>query len=391
MGTHLEDFHSEPDEQSNGQKTSNPALTEEQVEIGPELAPALKLKFHGSAKEYFRIWIVNLCLTLLTLGVYSAWAKVRKKRYLYSHTTLAGTPFQYLGLPIPILKGRLIAAVGFLIYYLSSHFITFLLPFVLLIGLIAAPWVISRSAAFTSRYSAFRNMTFHFNGRYMEALKVLYAWGLIPVFVLSMIFDWEAKHIIMGICSTVFFLTFPWWLRRLKKFLIEHTFYGGKKGVFSATGGQFFKIYFTAFMIGLLLSIPLGFVFMALVSTAKDFWLFAYVAPIISYAGYVLAWAYIRAESLNLVWNQTRLGPLRFHSTLRPFDLMKIYFTNALGIIMSLGMLIPWAVIRTVKYRADHLKVFQEGPLGQFQGSDQNTVTALGAETIDFFDVDLSL
>ena len=36
-------------------------------------------RFHGNGAEYFRIWIVNFLLTLLTLGVYSAWAKVRKK------------------------------------------------------------------------------------------------------------------------------------------------------------------------------------------------------------------------------------------------------------------------------------------------------------------------
>ena len=38
--------------------------------------------FHGNTREYFRIWIVNTLLTLLSFGVYSAWAKVRKRRYL---------------------------------------------------------------------------------------------------------------------------------------------------------------------------------------------------------------------------------------------------------------------------------------------------------------------
>jgi len=99
----------------------------------------LSLEFHGTAREYFRIWIVNLCLTLLTFGIFSAWAKVRKKRYYYSHTTIDGTPFQYLGQPIPILKGRLIAAAGFAVYYASSHFVTSLLPYVIGFGLIAAP------------------------------------------------------------------------------------------------------------------------------------------------------------------------------------------------------------------------------------------------------------
>src|SRR5579862_5722202 len=41
-------------------------------------------QFNAKPDEYFRIWIVNLALTLATLGVYSAWAKVRKLRYFYS-------------------------------------------------------------------------------------------------------------------------------------------------------------------------------------------------------------------------------------------------------------------------------------------------------------------
>lgn len=35
--------------------------------------------FTGSAGEYFRIWIVNIALSIVTLGIYSAWAKVRTK------------------------------------------------------------------------------------------------------------------------------------------------------------------------------------------------------------------------------------------------------------------------------------------------------------------------
>jgi uncharacterized membrane protein YjgN (DUF898 family) len=206
----------------------------------PVQPPELPLEFRGSAREYFRIWIVNLCLTLVTLGIFSAWAKVRKKRYSYSHTTLAGTPFQYLGQPIPILKGRLIAAIGFLVYYASTHFFTSLLPYILAAGLVVAPWVIVRSAAFNARYSAFRNMTFHFDGGYLGALKVLYALGIIPAIVIGMMLDWRGKPIVLGIASAVFGLSYPWWIRRLKKFIVEHTSYGGKKGTFFATGGQFF-------------------------------------------------------------------------------------------------------------------------------------------------------
>ena len=47
-------------------------------------------EFHGNGADYFRIWIVNLLFSILTLGIYSAWAKVRTKKYFYGNTELAG-------------------------------------------------------------------------------------------------------------------------------------------------------------------------------------------------------------------------------------------------------------------------------------------------------------
>ncbi len=351
----------------------------------------LSLEFHGSAHEYFRIWIVNLCLTLLTFGIFSAWAKVRKKRFAYSHTTIGDTPFQYLGQPIPILKGRLIAGFGFLVYYISSHFITSLVPWLLGVGLIIAPWVIVRSAAFNARYSAFRNMTFHFDAGYMDTAKILYAGGIIPIGVIGMMFNWAGKPICLAIYSIAFAFSFPWLIWQIKKFIIEHTFYGGKNGVFSATGGQYFKIYFKSGLIMMGVTIPMVILISIIVTSTTKMWLLTYISPILVYAGYVLAYAFVKARSGNLVWNNTCLGPLCFQSTLRCRDLVKLYVTNALAIVASLGLLIPWAVIRTWKYRADNMRVFQKEALTQFQGSDNSKVAALGAETLDNFDVDLSL
>jgi len=77
-------------------------------------------EFTGDGWEYFKIWIVNLLLTILTLGIYSAWAKVRRLHYFYRNTLLAGASFEYHGTPIAILKGRLIAFALFLVYTLAG-------------------------------------------------------------------------------------------------------------------------------------------------------------------------------------------------------------------------------------------------------------------------------
>jgi Zn-dependent protease with chaperone function len=52
--------------------------------------PPEQLRFTGKGSEYFGIWIVNLLLTILTLGFYSPWAKVRRMHYFYRNTQLAG-------------------------------------------------------------------------------------------------------------------------------------------------------------------------------------------------------------------------------------------------------------------------------------------------------------
>jgi uncharacterized membrane protein YjgN (DUF898 family) len=359
----------------------------------------LPLAFHGSAREYFRIWIVNLCLTIVTLGIFSAWAKVRKKRYSYSHTTLGGTPFQYLGQPVPILKGRLIAAAGLLLYYVASHFVTSLLPWVLGAGLVAAPWVVSRSAAFNARYSAFRNMTFHFGGTYWGAARALYMGGIVPALVIVTIFDIPGKLAILGVLYGIFGFSFPWWLRGLKKFVVEGTSFGGKKGAFLATGGQFFKIYFLSSLITSAVALPVtGAVYVIFfviqnpaLNESFDPQVQALALAVAGYAGYAVGYAYNKSRSGNLAWDHTSLGPIRFSSTLRSLDLTKLYVTNALAIVASCGLAIPWAMMRTLRYRADHMFVRQEGDMAEFKGSDRSTVGAVGAEALGFFDLDLSI
>lgn len=81
----------------------------------------VRAEFTGSASEYFRIWVVNLFFTLVALGVYSAWAKVRKKRYFYGSTKFDGDSFDYFGSPKAILKGRIITVAVFLAYAFAGE------------------------------------------------------------------------------------------------------------------------------------------------------------------------------------------------------------------------------------------------------------------------------
>lgn len=336
----------------------------------------LPLQFTGSAGEYFRIWIVNVCLSLLTLGIFSAWAKVRKKRYFYSHTLLDGTPFQYLGRPIPILKGRLIAATLFGFWYVGTHFFIEWLPVLGIVAIVLAPWVLVRSAAFNARYSAYRNMTFSFAGTYWGATGVLYGWGFLTL-------------ITAGIC-------FSWWQQRVKRYLITRMSYGGVNGLLLAKGHEFFVTYliaglaFIAIMVGLGAAVA-GIAFLNKGAKIVDQTAIIAGFVIVVYAMYFGVFAYLQARIPNLVWNKTRLPPISFRSTLRARDLLWLYVSNAVAIVASAGMLIPWATIRMLKYRVAHFAVSSGGDIRNFHGSDTSNVQAAGAEIGDFFDFDLSV
>ena len=372
---------------------------------GEEEGRALSLAFHGRAGEYFRVWIVNLCLTLLTLGLYSPWAKVRKKRYFYSRTTLDDTPFQYLARPLPILKGRLVALALFLVWYVSSHFYTAALPYVVAAGFVVAPWVLARSAAFNARYSAFRNLTFGFDDRYGTAFKVLNVFGLLPlVVVLAMVAVRQdsgayGKPLAAALALLMLagLLLFPWWARRLRAYLVGGMRYGGQRARFGARTASYYGIYLLAGL-ALIFGIVVVFFLFRLLARAgvslpvdRGTPARALLGLVPVYLVYVAAYTLVQVKVANLNWNHTRLGPLRFRSELPALGMFRLYVTNALGILASAGLLIPWAVVRTVRYRLDHLTVTTTGAWEVFAGTGRDTATAAGAEVSELFDMDLSL
>ena len=136
----------------------------------PETTPAVnepaapifsgKVQFSGKGGEFFGIWIVNILLSVLTLGIYSAWAKVRTMRYFYGHTRIDGHSFDYLATPMQILKGRILAVIVFLIYSFGSSFfplvgLLFAVAFIFLM-----PWIINQGLRFNMRMTRHRNVRF---------------------------------------------------------------------------------------------------------------------------------------------------------------------------------------------------------------------------------------
>ena len=54
-----------------------------------------EVEFTGSGREYFRVWIVNVVLSVLTLGLFTPFARRRTIQYFYGHTLVAGHPLEF--------------------------------------------------------------------------------------------------------------------------------------------------------------------------------------------------------------------------------------------------------------------------------------------------------
>ena len=340
------------------------------------------VEFSASTGEYFRIWIVNLALTIVTLGIYSAWAKVRKRRYFYGHTRIDGESFEYRANPLAILKGRLIAVALFAVFYAISHYAPLYIWALYLMLLFAGPWLVVRSLAFNAYNTAYRNVRFVFSGTYKTCLGLVLGYALLTVVTLG--------------------LGFPFLRRRLVQFAMESHSYGTTR---FALAGRFKRLFIQPYFVVIGVSILLGVVlvaFFALVGVIagaakpgadKPTWLPAALIAgvVVFYALLFLQAAYIRARTVNAVWNHLSIGPLRFESALRARDLIWLYFSNFLVVALTIGLATPWAAVRAMRYRASKTTAIASGPLDGFAEGQAQKVNVAGEEAADLLDFDLAL
>ena len=64
--------------------------------------------FDGRGGELFVVYIVNIFLTLVTLGIYRFWGKTRIRQYVWSHLRYKGDAFEYTGKGLELFLGFLI-------------------------------------------------------------------------------------------------------------------------------------------------------------------------------------------------------------------------------------------------------------------------------------------
>lgn len=360
-------------------------------------------EFTGSGAEYFRIWIVNVLLTILTIGIYSAWAKVRRLRYFYNNTRFAGSSFDFHGSPIAILKGRLIAVA--LIALIKVPYVSIAM---LLVYLCALPWLLYRSMRFHLSNTSYRNVRFAFvgaaGGAYqalLAPLGVVIAAGIVSG-VIAVLVSKILGLVLGGITLLAFYGVGPYLQYRMRRYVT-----GGARAGTSAFGlhigaGQYYAVYAVALGFIIALSVVGGLVFALTVGTSIAtiamggaklgtgmMILLAVFVPIF-YLAMLAIGPLIVAMLQNTVWSGTSLADQRFHSALAVPNYMLVWVGVTLLTLITLGLYRPFAVVKLAKLRieATAWTGSADDMIAMLRDGNQR---AMGSEVADLKDVDISL
>jgi uncharacterized membrane protein YjgN (DUF898 family) len=358
-------------------------------------ARTFPFRFTGSGAEYFRIWVVNLLLSLATFGVYSAWAKVRRLQYFDRNTSLAGACFDFHGQPEAILRGRLLAVVLLASYQYAIGFSAVAGLAVGVALLLAAPFLMRGALRFRLANTSYRAIPFVFSGSVARAYRSYMGPAILFVLpgVMIAVFGENAWFTL----ALLLYAGWPAMYGQMKRYQYGQVRYGDLASTTSLPLRRFFGIYLLG---ALLLGAAAGLIYVMLVLTARHapFPLGDVGVGVLggsallagAIAAYLLLGPYQQARILNLCIAGTRFPGARFVSTLPVRPYMRLQLKNMALTLLSLGLYRPFAVVSAYRYRMEHLALHCEGGIDHVLASAHAAHGAAGDGATDFFGIDLS-
>ncbi|WP_439134903.1 YjgN family protein [Pseudomaricurvus sp.] len=398
------------------------------------------IKFSGSAGEFFGIRFVNGLLNMITLGIYSPWAKVRELQYLYGNTDLAGGDFQFTADPKRMLISRLIAMALFVTYIFVENFPTTeaLIAYAALMVafLIFSPIITVFMMSFRLRHSRWRGINFRFHNDFKGAYRVYLApMSLIMLslaclalpFNSEMVEDflgmtaherfydeWQAEqsqaettyqetddldsysgneeptyinpHFFWpsGILLLLFFALVPYFDFINMRFLVRNTHFGTAACRYRAGLNEFYRIYAVLLAAIALLAL----IWVGVVKSGISYPL-AIIATIIFFP---FAAAFMKSKRYNLIFGRTTFknDQFRLRANVPFWKAFFVLSTNTICVILTLGMLKAWADIRTLRLILGYTAIETESSFDEFHADQQKEQSAIGEEIADVFDIDVA-
>lgn len=389
---------------------------------------AYRLRFSGTGGEYFRVWIVNLLLSIITLGLYTPWARRRSARYFYDHTQIAGSPLEFTAPLRKMVVSFILFALLYLAYKIAAETGQDTMVLVFIIGAAAlAPYIWGSAMRFRLASTRWRGLQLHFAAGWKDVY--LASW---PIFVMAALwiaisFGLEVLAADLGAPAVrkprgVQFpvVSAPMWglialgvvisllciIRvefNYKSLLVLRAGIGQQRGRWKPVYGDFVRIWvatIVVFLLGVALILAMGtsaiYTLQAMFQQARGPALFILVFLVVIgiFLGLVLASAparaYREARMFRLIWSNVGLGQIaRFKCDLRHWAFVRLRIKNILLTLLTLGFYRPYARVSEYRLKADSVTLHVKGGLDQLVGELVKQQEGLGDALADAAGLDI--
>ena len=372
------------------------------------------LEFTGSGGEYFRVWIVNVLLSIVTLGIYTPWARRRTAQYFYGHTLVAGSPLEFTAQQRKMVMGFVLLMLITIAYQLAVNTgQDTAVGLFLLSGALLAPYIWASAMRFRLGATRWRGLRLQFTASWKEVY--IASW---PVFALALVWfcvffgmqmlspelaqaleaaeEEGAKRalpsftpamgglLLLGLVLTV--LCFIRLEYNYKSLLVLRAQVGAERGRWKPVYMDFVKVWLATVAVFILCVVLISTVIgvlagssIALLAATSDklgFWMFVVIFVAIIGGMFLLflasapARAYREARMFQLLWNNTGLSHVaRFKCHLKSGRYVGLRLKNMLFTLLTLGLYRPFARVSEYRMKLESVTLHVKGGVDQVAGA----------------------
>ena len=348
----------------------------------------IPVQFIGSPKEYWKIYMINLALTILTFGLYRPWAKVRQYKYLYNHLIVDGIPMNFTAKPIRLLYGQLIVMFFVVLYAYSQITVNVTLTLILVFAFILIlPILMWLSYRFFFRYTQWSGVSMAFAASKSE----FYLETIIRFFV------------------SFLFITVPLAQKRWFQFIAKNAFWGNKRlsvdpplEKLYAGLGLYIAMIASGFTIFIIFVLIISGAMVAITSPQDDLshaemgtiFGIMLVGALIYVVFIFSGMAFLKGYTVHAIYHGLKVGEAKLKLNIKPLKLSWEYIKLYIFTLLSFGFAYPYLFAKLLATIANnsHLEL-PEGETLLSREMTQEGVSAVGVEALDDvgFDIDFDI
>lgn len=359
------------------------------------VARALEIRFTGSGSEYFRIWIVNMLLTLVTLGLYLPFAKARRIRYFYANTLVDGQALSFHGDPWKMFRGFLLLVFVMGLYGGLSALSPLLGGAVFIVLMLLWPPLWRAGMRFRLTHTSWRGLRFGFAGDVAGAYRVFLPIAVPLALLVAVPEDAStAWHVLAGIGALAINIMVPWTLGLAKRYQHNHYRFAGQQTRTWLEPSQVYGLSFRAGFMGGVALLVGGFAAALLLPSTRGPGDWTPLVMLGVLYGLVSVWvsSAFTAGFQNMVWSRTASEHLSFKSELDTMALATLTLKNWALTVLTLSLYRPFAAVATARLRLQAVELQTTADIDAWAGDEAaRDASAAGDFAGDFFGIDLGL